>query len=334
MVANKTSRFCWAYEGTPGSAAITAVDTTTYEFGEYNKELEKWNAPYAEHKTDSYYAYNSRTPILTELSREFPTFRHSFLPTTPQVLAWMLKNPSNADPSVNIGVLDTGYAYPITVRLEQKGGSEDFLVQAVGCQMIDLGLILERGKQMVAEGQWAWQSIEDHGDRPILTTTPVMPGMAVTNSYNGNPIVIWDCDGTPVNLTHVWRADIHFAQDHDIASYSDGTKQQVYLYKHQPIEIVLSAVFEADDFWDDYMDRIGTYEMSIQVKKQDNTSNILMKFINCRIENYKKTGHAYKGHYGAICAIKAEDIAVTNDWFTESGGGAGDFTTHFKGQVT
>ena len=332
-VANKTSRYVWAYETVPGTAELVAVDSVSYEFGNYNDECGKWNSPFVEQTAVPYWAYDSRTPTLIDAETKFPTFSHVFNPTTPQFLAWMLKKPVASDPSVDIDTLDAALTYPLTVRLEEAGGTVPCLTQAVGCYCVGLTCKAERGKEFLVETEFAWQKMEDLSNttRPILTTAPVMPGELATGSYAGNPIVVWDSGGTPISLKPVWRADFNISQEFEIVSSDEGVTQTVYTYKVQPIKIILSAVFEAQDMWDDYVNRVGTYEMTIQIKKHDDTSNILFTFHNCRIQTIKKTGDRNEGHYGAVCTIVAEEVSATNDWYTETGGA--NFATHWKAAV-
>ena len=332
VVANKTSRYCWAYEGTPGTAEITAVGTVTYEFGEYNEECGDWNTPFVEQTQVPYWVQASRTPTLIDADTKYPTFKHVFNPTTAQFLAWMLKKPVDADPAVTIETLDAGLTYPLTIRLEEAGGTVPCLTQAVGCYCVGLTGKAERGKSFLVETEFAWQKMEDLSNttRPILTTAPVAPGDLLTGPYNGNPIVIWDSGGTPISLTPVWRTDFTIQQDKEVVSSAEGATQTVYTYKVQPVKIILYAVFEAQDAWDDYVNRIGTYDMTLQVKKHDATSNILFTFYNCRIQTIKKSGHRNAGHYGSICTIIADEVKATCDWFTEGGT---TFATHWKALV-
>ena len=333
MVANKTSRYVWAYETVPGTAEIVANNTVTYEFGEYNDECGQWSTPFVENPAQAKWNYDSRTPTLTELESRFPLFSHVFNPVTPQFLAWMLKHPVANDPSVDIDTLDAALTYPLTIRHEEAGGTVPALTQAVGCYAVGLTCKAERDKSFLAEAQFAWQKIEDLSNtaRPILTTPPVAPGELAIKPYNGNPLIVWDAGGTPVSIPQVWRTDFQIAQDHEIVSSNQGTTQTVYTYKVQPIKIILSAVFEAQDLWDDYINRVGTYEMTLQIKKHDNVSNILFQFDNCRVISIKKTGDRNEGHYGAIAIIEAEQMSATNDWYTETGGA--NFATHWKAAV-
>lgn len=335
-IANKTSRYVWTYESVPGTAEIVANNTVTYEFGRYNDECGKWNSPFVEQTQEPYWVQASRTPKLIDAETKYPTFSHVFNPVTAQFLAWMLKLPVDADPAVTIASLEAGLTYPLTIRLEEAGGTVPCLTQAVGCYCIGLTAKAERGKDFLVEVEFAWEKMEDLSNtaRPILTTPPVMPGHLLTKPYNGNPIVIWDSGGTPISLTPVWRFDFQCQQDFEISTSDEGAVQTVYTYKYAPVKIIMSAVFEAQDIWDDYVNRVGTYEMTLQLKKHDGTSNILFTFHNCRIQTTKKMGKRNEGHYGSVCTIIAEKITATCDWFTEtSQSSPGTFATHWKAAV-
>ncbi len=78
-------------------------------------------------------------------------------------------------------------------------------------------------------------------------------------------------------------------------------------------------MFETNDSWDDYIDRKVSTNMTIQVKKHDGTSNILLTFTNCRIGTIKKTGERNKGHYQAVATMQADKVEAVSDWFTEGG---------------
>lgn len=335
-IASKTSRYCWAFESTPGDPEITIATSTTYEFGNYNAETEKWATPFVENNVEPYYTYDLRTPKLIEVETKYPSFQHVFLPTSPVFMNWMLGKATSATPSATMTVLDEGEKYPITIRNEELLGTYPQLTQAIGCYCIGTTVKGERGKSLIAECEFAWQSLEDYTNdaRAFLTTDPVMPTMLLDKSYNGNPIVVWDVGVGDVDFKQVWKADFNFAQEWEYVHSDEGTVQTINCYKHEPVKIILSAVFETHELWDDYINRVGTYEMSVEFKKMDNTSSILFLFENCRVQSLKKSGHRNEGHYGAIATLIAEKCTVTNDWFTESGGAGGDFTTHFRGVVT
>jgi len=333
MVANKTSKYLWAYQAAVGTAIITAVNSLSYEFGDYNEECGKWNSPFVENPVLPSWVYSSRTPTLTEAEREFPIFPHVFLPISIQFLAWMLGKPDDTnDPVLDVTTLDTDMTYPLTIRNEEDGGTHPDVTQAVDCYCIGLTVKCERSKSMLAECQFIFGDLEDiHDTRPILTTAPSNPGGAlIKGPYDGNPIVEWN--GTPI--PGVWRVDFKCEKEHEKVSTDTGTKITNYTYKMKPVQIILSAVFEVDDIWDDYIDRVGSYEMTVQVKKHNATNYITFTFHNCRVITYKKTGDRNKAHYGTVAVVLAEKVTGAADWFTEYGAGAGAaFATHFKAAI-
>lgn len=330
-IPNKTSTFVWAYQAVVGTAIITAVNSVTYEFGEYKDECGKWNSPFVENPAEPRWAYNSRTCTLTDLATEYPTFVHPFLPVTAQFLAWFLGKPLDADPLVTIETLDTDMTYPLTIRLEEKGGTKPEVIQAVDCYCIGLTIKMERGKSMLVECEFCWGSLEDFSvdARPVLTTAPLAAGL-MTGPYDGNPIVMWDIGADNVSIPGVWRADIRGQRDYENVSGDQGAVQTNYIYKVLPIEIILSAVFETDDMWENYVNRTATTNMTIQVKKHNATNYITFTFTNCRIRSIKKTGERNKGHYAAVCVVRAEKVEGSTDWFTEGGV---TFATHWKANI-
>ena len=330
-VPNKTSTFVWAYQAVVGTAIITAVNSVTYEFGEYNDECGKWSSPFVENSAEPRWPYNSRTCTLTDLESEFPIFPHVFNPVSAQFLAWMLGKPVDADPLVTIETLDTDMTYPLTIRLEEIGGTKPEVIQAVDCYCIGLTVNMERSKSMLVEAQFCWGSLEDFSvdARPILTTAPLAAGL-MTGTYDGNPIVLWDIGGDNVSIPGVWRADFMCEQEFEKVSSGAGATQINYTYRMKPVKIILSAVFETDDSWEDYVNRKVSTNMTIQVKKHNATNYITYTFTNCRIVSIKKTGERNKGHYGAVCFLIAEKVEGTSDWFTEGGV---TFATHWKANI-
>lgn len=318
VVANKSTKFLWAYQAAAGTAIITAVDSLSYEFGEYNEECGKFNTPFVENKSLPSWVYNSNTPTLTDLSSEYPTFSHVFLPTTAQFLAWFLGSPTDTDPTVTIAALTSGMTYPLIVRCEELGGTNPNNAQAVDCYCIGFTAKTEKGKSFLAECEFAWGALEDIGDNPNLTTAPLAAGL-MTKPYDGNPIVVWDSGGDAHAIAGIWRVDFRGKKDWEKVSSSAGTTQSVYTYKIHFIDIVLSATFQTNEVWDDYVDRKATTNMTLTIKKFDGTSNIVFTFTNCRIQTIKKTGHQNEGHYGSICVVRAEKVEGPSDWFTEGG---------------
>jgi len=308
MVVNKTSRYCWAYETVPGTAEIVDVDTVTYEFGDYNDECGDWNTPFKENNAIPDYVYAVRTPTLTDVETEYPTFSHVFLPVSAQCFAWMLKKPAQNDPSVDIVALEEGKTYPLTIRHEESGGTVPTGTQAVGCYCVGLTAKAELDKPLQVETTFAWQELQDvgaTGTEPTLTTAPVAPGKLMTGTYT-NPEVKWDIGGDNDALTEVWRVDWTQAQEFDSVSSDEGATQTVDTFKFEPVQIILHGVFDGVASWDDYMDRKVSTNMTVKVEKQDITSFILATFTNCRIVSWKKTGHRYKGHYELNSTVRKQ----------------------------
>lgn len=328
---NKTSMFVWAYQAAVGTATIIIATSTSYEFGGYNKECGDWESPYVENPTLESGAYNKKTPNLTDANTKYPTFKHPFNPVSAQFLAWFLGSPVDTNAGadiVTISALASGMTYPLTIRAQEDGGSYPNHAQAVDCYCIGLSIKGEDNTELLVVPEFAWGKLEDVRVYDNLTTKPVMPAALLDKTYSGHPIAIWDSGGTPINLTGVWRADITLKKEWDTVSSDEGATQTIKTYKMKKIQIVLSAVISIADAWDDYIDR-AVQDMTIQFKKRDGTSNILMTFTNCRITTIKKTGHRNMGHYGAVMVIECESVVGISDWFTEHGAGP-TFATHWK----
>jgi hypothetical protein len=328
--ANQSSKQAWAFETVPGTNEIVAVDTTTYEFGGYNEEAKKWNFAYTENPVQAYYRYASRTPQLTKLTREFPTFKIVYNPFTAQHLNWILKNYADSDPDVDITTLDSGLTYPLSIRFEELEGTTPANITAVGCYCVGCYVKIEKGTEALVESEFAWQSIEDIGDNPNLTTAPSAPGGA-SLAYRGTPQVIWDQGGDNHALTEVWKAEFHVRQTWKPTPNTAGTAQTVYIYEYEPIDIILNAIFDENTYWDDYMDR-QEEDLRIKVYKPNATNHVIYDFVNAHPISFKKTGERYKGHFNSICVLRAEEMTGFTDWETETG--LSTFTTHWKGVVS
>lgn len=319
------------YQAAVGTSIITAANgagSACYEFGEYNAECGKWNSPFVENNALPSWIYSSRTPTLTDIETRYPTFSHVFLPVSAQFLAWMLGSPADSDPEVIITALVAKMTYPLTIRHQLEGGSAPQNKQAVDCYCIGLTMTMERGRKMLVAPEFAWGALEDIGDNPNVDNgIPVAPAALMTGVYNGNPDVTWNV----TSLTGVWRADVRCAQEYDIVSSNEGTKQTVYTGKMKPVQMILSAVLKQNTSWDDYVGRTAR-TMTITVKKFDDTSYITLTFTNVRVVNVRETGHRNKGHYGASMALIAEKVEGESDWFTEHGA-APTFADHWKAAI-
>jgi len=330
MVLNKSSKSVWAYQAAVGTAVIIAVDSVSYEFGEYNAECGKWNIPLILNPAESHWLYNSGTPTLTDLERQFPTFKRKFLPVTAQCYAWMQglpEDPLTAD-VVNISTLTSGMTYPLTIRLEELEGTHPDVTQAVDCYCVSLTSDAERGKSFMVEAEFAYGDLEDidpGGDnRPVLTTAPLAAGL-MTGAYNGNPILEWATVPIPGIEKAVWLEKKHS----EVVSGDEGVIQTIHTFKSESVKLMLWGSIEVDDIWDDYKART-TRNMTIQVKKFDGISNILFTFTNCKITSFERIGERYWGKYPSVIKIEAEKVTEVADWFTEGGV---TFATHWRAKL-
>ena len=325
MVSNKSSKSVWAFQAVVGTSVIIAVDSLSYEFGEYNNECGKWNIPFAQNPVVPHWVYNVGTPTLINSERVFPTFKRVFLPVTAQCYAWLQGLPEDSDPEVLISTLTSGMTYPLTVRLEELEGTHPDNVQAIDCYCVGLVSNAERGKSFMVEAEFAFGSLEDINDNPNLTTAPLAAGL-MTGSFNGNPVLEWNSVPIPGIEKAVWIEK----KEYEVVSGDEGVIQTIHTYKTQSVKIMLWGGIEVDDIWDDYKVRT-TRNMTILLKKFDDTSYILATFTNCKITSYERIGDRYEGQYASVIAIEAEKVTYENDWFTEGGI---TFADHWKAKIT
>ena len=324
MVLNKSSKEVWAYQGVVGTAIIVIATSPSFEFGGYNEECGKWSIANTINPTEPHWVYNSGTPTLTNAARQYQTFKKIFNPVTAQVYAWMQGKPVDADPNVVISTLTSGMTYPLTIRNEELEGTHPDNVQAVDCYVIALTSNAERGKELLVEAEFVYGKLQDINTYVNLTTAPLAAGL-MTGSYNGNPIFKWNNVSNPGVEKAVWME----AKEHSIVTGDEGVIQTIHTGKSEPVKIILWGGIELDDMWDDYKART-TRNMTIQVKKFDNTSNIMFTFTGCRITSYERIGARYEGKFASIIRIEAEKVTEVSDWFTEGGAA---FATHWKAAI-
>ena len=321
--ANKSSRWCWAYESTPKTAEITAVDTVTYDFGEYTDAMKDWSPPAPMKPVEQYYNYSSREPKNTKLDEQYPPFTHFYCPTTPQFLTRFLKSPATADP-ITIGVLDSGLTYPITIRHEQGEGTTPTLRQAVGCYTVGITMTAAYGAALTVEEKFAWCTMEDRGDRSILTTAPIASGGCdVAGTYNGTPKFTWNSTHRPEVIKVILQQEQNFETVYAPAA---GT-QSINCFEYNAPELLVNAVFESDVCWDDFADRAARTAL-LQVYKPDGSTYIAITITNALITSMKETGIKNEGHYEAQLSIVGEAISATALSCNTS------FATHYKAGVT
>ena len=324
MVLNKTSKDVWQYQDAVGTSQITTATgagAVCFELGGYNDECGKWDIPNTNNPLEPNWVYNSGTPSLTDAARKYETFKRTFLPVTAQCYAWMQGKPVDADPAVNISTLTSGMTNPLTIRLQEDGGTHPDNVQGVDCYCIALTSNAERSKSFLVEAEFVYGAIEDINDNDNITDPPLAAGL-MTGEYNGNPVLEWNSVSIPGVEKAVWMEK----KDYEITTGDEGEVQTVHTFKSESVKIILWGGIEVDDLWDDYKART-TRNMTIEITKFDGVSNIMFTFTNCNITSYERIGERYKGKYASIIKIEAEKVTEVSDWFTEGGV---VFATHWK----
>jgi hypothetical protein len=324
MTANKTSRWCWNWETTPGTTLITVAGSTSYFFGEYDEQRRMGTPPTFENVILSSYKYDRRTPYLTDGKRKFPPFSHAYYPTTAQAIVRMLGKCTDASPDT-FEPLDSGVQYPITVRFEENEGTTPSLVQFGECYTIGLMVDAAMGSNLLFEETFIPSKVSDQGDYASLTTTPTQAGGAnVDGSYDGVPTVTWNA----VPFEECIRARILIEAEYSTTFSSDGLSQTVYKHRFKPIQFMLNAIFEENSEWDDFYDR-NARAVNVKVYKPDLADYIQFDLANARAATIKKTGVAGFGYYEAEISGIIEDLTGS---FTFDG--SGTWGDHFKGEVT
>ena len=323
---NTSSRWAWAYEGTNGTSSIDDATDTTYQFGEYGDNIQQWEAAAVENSILAYHVYNSRTPTLADGRRNFPPFKHMYNPTTAQFLCDILGSVADASPDT-IAALDTGYQYSKTIRYEEgTEGTNDRHFQTVGNYCISAFMTHTIGEPLIVEQEFAFQSIQDAGDEPVLTTAPTQAGGEKLEIYDGLTVTYDHGGGGETILDLINKVDYKITQKYNPVRNTAGTTQTIYKGKYSPIDIVLYGIFPTNLSWNQYIDRtVKDYE--IKHLKPNTTDYIACQMNNCRIGKPRITASKFKGWSNIVFALQAEDVDVT---FNFEGS---NFSTHFKGVV-
>lgn len=330
MAKNTTSRRCWAYETVPNTAEIVAVDSVTYFFGVDDDSQEQWKLPTKTMPVQSTHVYSKRMPNqLGLLDPKLPDFGEKYNPTTAQFLARFLGNPQTAEP-ITLDPLNEGQTYPITVRHEQRGGSTEKINQAVGCRTVGIDLSGEIGSKLTVIEKFAWASLEDQGDRSILTTNPLAAGALTSpESYDGRPYFEWN--GT--QLPEAWRVNLNQTQQYKKSYVDQSTgKKAVYKFQYNEPSLTINAVLDSAigyTIWDDFNDG-NQRDAILKFYKPDMVNYIQIDLADCYISTFKETGIKWKGQYESVIGIVPNDISGSSNFLNEGA----NFSTHFKAVVT
>lgn len=322
---NNSSRRCWAYESTAGTAAITAVDSTTYFFGNSQGEKdETWKTPGPQMPNQAYVDYSQRMPLgQSKLDPKYPEFDISYNPTTSQFLARYLGNNLTGTP-ITHDPLNTGEKYSYTYRHENRGGSTEVLYQAVGCKTVGLTIIGNPDQMLQVTERAAWGQFEDQGDRSILTTAPTAAGALTTGAYLGLPYFTWNTTQL-VNII-----GFNFSQNQNYhKDYSPSTGvSHVYCDHYNTATIVLKAILhEAISYSmkDDWVDRTARNAVA-KFYKADATNYVQIDLGSCYITGFTEDGPKNEGFYAATITLECVDVSGSANFLNEGA----NFDTHFK----
>jgi hypothetical protein len=324
---NVSKRFSWMYETTAGTTLFDALNDTTYYFGIYNTNINKWNYPRIENKIGDYHIYNTRNPILVDDGSLLSPFTHTYIPTSAQHLVWQKGKCTDASPDTFAAADYNKEQYAISIRGEQNDGTTDTLMQLNGAFSTKLFGVIQAGSPYTVEQTWNYMNYDDHDDHPNLTTAPSMPDTSST-PYVGLPTVTYDYGGTPYVIPNIIKFDY---TDEAIFSQAytnvNETAQVIYKERFLPTVFTLTGIFEVNTMWDDYIDRVGTKEIRVQIYKADTSEYIIFDLTNIRIQDIKAEGEGFKGYYASVLIGQAASLSGS---FTAQG----TFATHYKGETT
>lgn len=326
-IPNTTSRRVWAYEPTPRTSAIIDANSVTYDFGEYDDSIKQWKMGAMQNKISPYFNYNKRTPLITPGGRMFDTFHEIFNPTTAQWLLWILGKCTDASPDT-IEPLDTGYQYPLTVRHEEGGGSNETFEQMVSSWCIDAYFRAAALDPFVVDLEFAYEQYEDHDDEPQLTTPPRRAGhTGVSLAYNGMPTITYDPDSAATVIPQIIKAEGKISQNYSTTVNGSASQQTVYKETYEPVNLTLQGVHVVNDYWDKFMDK-DQQDWEVAVYKPNTDYYIKMKAVNAVPVRWVKEGQVLEGWYLSTLVLKAEEITAKFAW-----DGSDTWANHFKGEV-
>jgi len=328
---NNTSRCVWMYEGTPRTIALDDATDQTYYFGLYNTETDSWNTPEFSGIAIPSTAYNSSTPTLADGGLSLKPFKHTWNASTAHHMVWMLGKCTDAATDTFEPKAYNEEQYPIDIRFEEGGGTNERFVQLNTAFMTELYVCMEANKPYLVEGTFEYESISDNGDYNQLTQTPVNAGgSGVIAPFFGYPTVIYDYGGGGAyTLPEIYKAEFSVKCNRSVSLGSTRTTQTVYKDRFEPVDLILSAVTQVDTFWDDFIDRATGKEIRITAYKPNGSYYIHHDFTNIMITGVARTGKIFKGYMETKLVCKAEKVAGSH--VTEN---VTNHDTHYKGVVT
>lgn len=310
---NNISLQSWNYESTVQTAVISAADSVSYEYGQYDQNAGKWEAPSIQNKIEQHYAHAYRNPYLTVPSREFPTFKLNYKPTQPIFIHRILGSSTNASPPAVTSIKHTGLKKSFNHRWQHSGGTNPQVINALSCYAVQCYVSGQAGKPLEVEEQVAWGKIEDQNTRVALTTNPIHPD-SITSMYDGLPtvkILNADTQAEITTLSEVYWAEFTIKQDFTTVKSTDGNTQTIYLGNISEISGNLHAVYEQNQQWDDLLAKTKRDLTIKYIKQSDITKYLTFTFDDIYFESAKKSGIPLGSFYEEIIPFRASNITAT-----------------------
>ena len=321
-MTHDTIKIGFAIEGTYRTAEIDAVGDTWYRFGDYENEM-TWKSIAIENAIQEYETYNTRKPTHVDAGRNFPIWKHTFYPRTPQYAVFMLGKCTDAAPDTFEPYAVGNTKKSLTIRYENSGGTYDRGIQAVGAYAVEMNCRAAIGDPFSVDLGFAFSDIEDEGDScEMLTASPSYPTGAA-EIYDGNPIVTYDHGGSEATLTTVVMAQWQVSQKYKVIPDADKQGQKIYLYGFTPVTLTLTAVMDEDTRWNDHIDR-NVKDYAVKVQKPDGDHYIDHIFENCTQVTEEYSSSPHKGLIEGKLQLQAE--YMTGEFSTDV---SDTWTNHF-----
>jgi hypothetical protein len=321
MVTNNNENFIsWKWEATNNTASITAADSQTYLFGNYNDDI-RISPPAPSQKLSEVWTHQYRNPLLLKGATQFPTWKHKFHPVNCMPEFMFLGAATDASPDT-ITVKHTGLKHSFSARWEYRGGTNPRRAQSVGNYAV--GYMGHCGTDMpyLCELTNTWGKFETESDRVALTTDPIFPE-SIESSYSGLSEVKWDYGEAG---EEEWQEvyEIEFTQ---LQKYTETkpskTYQYIYPHSYGSVDITFFALLNQNQQWEDYVAR-ETKDVAIKIPKgNDATKYKQIVFSDVQIESIIDTHIAYGEEVLAKINAKASKFEVN---FTHEGD---NFSTFF-----
>ena len=314
MTVNTSSIYMWKRETTEGTAIITYVGDTTYEFGGVSEKIKEWELLAIENTISRYWNNDSKSPNLVYGNQNRPVFQTKCHPCSPIPEYQFLGIGNTAAGTGVVTLLDTTERKDsYTIRHEEREGTNQ-LIQKVGCFCVGISGKIELNMDEVIVQDWAWQDLEDNGDRsPLTSETQVIFPESIKKVYSGKPTVTWDVGVGDVDFAEVYM--VQWSQKQNITIVKTSTTHTVNMHEMEAVKLQLTAITKDNTQWDALVDQ-KTVAVNVKVYKQDAAANSkTLKFTNVKVIKIHKHGGIGNGFY--LTTIECIGEAFTCDFDDE-----------------